>query len=186
MSDEAAHNRFQSLFRETERDLLGYALRRVDRPEDAADVVAETFLVAWRRLGDVPLGDSARLWLFGVARRQLANQNRSRLRQNRLADRLRRELPAAIAADPSSFDDGASWVLDALQRLGSEDRELITLSAWEGLEPSEIATVLQIRAATVRSRLHRARKRLRAELARDDAVSPHNLAAASPLSKEIR
>jgi RNA polymerase sigma-70 factor (ECF subfamily) len=71
-----AHIRFRRLFDDAERDLLAYALRRVDRPEDAADVVAETFLVAWRRLDDVPPGAQARLWLYGVARRQLANQRR--------------------------------------------------------------------------------------------------------------
>jgi hypothetical protein len=71
----AAHDereaRFARLFTDAERDILAYALRRVARPEDAADIVAETFLVAWRRLEDVPAGDGARLWLYGVARRQL-------------------------------------------------------------------------------------------------------------------
>lgn len=131
MSDVEAHARFQGLFRDTERDLLAYALRRVNRPEDAADVVAETFLVAWRRLDDVPPGDSARLWLFGVARRQVANQRRGQLRQNRLADRLRRELPTANLTDPSVADDGFGSIQAALRRLSSEDRELITLSGWD-------------------------------------------------------
>lgn len=80
---------FRSLFAGHSRALLGYALRRVSEPADAADVVAETFLVAWRRLDDVPTGSDARLWLFGTARRVLANQRRGALRRSRLADRLR-------------------------------------------------------------------------------------------------
>ena len=73
--------------------MLAYVLRRVERAEDAGDVVAETFLVAWRRMDKVPAGDEARLWLYGVARRQLANQRRGELRRSRLADRLRWSCP---------------------------------------------------------------------------------------------
>lgn len=165
--------RFRRLFDEAERDLLAYALRRVERPEDAADVVAETFLVAWRRLPEVPAGGEARLWLYGVARRQLANQRRGQLRRSQLVDRLRAELPAAMAtagsAAATADDDRAPLVRAALARLTEEDRELLTLSAWEGLSPGELATALELPAVTLRSRLHRARKRLRAELVRDHA-----------------
>jgi RNA polymerase sigma-70 factor (ECF subfamily) len=165
--------RFRRLFDDAERDLLAYALRRVERPEDAADVVAETFLVAWRRLPDVPAGSEARLWLYGVARRQLANQRRGHLRRSQLVDRLRGELPAAMAAagcgGAATDDDGAARVRAALARLTEEDRELLTLSAWEGLSPGELATALELPAVTLRSRLHRARKRLRVELDRDHA-----------------
>src|SRR4051812_33061810 len=97
MPAESGTDRFSRLFGDTERELLAYVLRRVDRAEDGADVVAETFLVAWRRLDSVPPGDEARLWLYGVARRQLANQRRGQLRRSRLADRLRAELPLAVA-----------------------------------------------------------------------------------------
>lgn len=165
---EDAHQRFRALFDDAERDLLAYALRRVDRPEDAADIVAETFLVAWRRLDDIPPGGEARLWLYGVARRQLANQRRGQLRRSQLADRLRDELPAAMAAAaaPAGEDDRVLGLRAALGRLDEADRELLTLSSWEGLSPAELAVVLQLPAVTLRSRLHRARKRLRAELHR--------------------
>ena len=63
------------------RDVLAYALRRAAGPEDAADVVAETFLIAWRRLSDIPAGAEARLWLYGVARHTLANQRRGERRR---------------------------------------------------------------------------------------------------------
>jgi RNA polymerase sigma factor (sigma-70 family) len=171
-SDDA--DRFRELFAATERDLLAYALRRVERPDHAADVVAETFLVAWRRLDTVPAGDQARLWLYGVARRQLANQRRGQLRRARLADRLRSELPAAVASVRDTDDHRVAAVRAALARLEEEDREILRLSSWEGLTPSETAAVMGLPSVTVRSRLHRARKRLRAELEADTpaAVAP--------------
>ena len=78
--------RFRHVYAEHFDRVLGYALRRVARPEDAADVVSETFLVAWRRLGDVPEEPRTRLWLYGVARRVLANQRRGDRRRTALGD----------------------------------------------------------------------------------------------------
>jgi RNA polymerase sigma factor (sigma-70 family) len=172
MSAEDPTHRFSRLFADTERELLAYALRRVDRAEDAADVVAETFLVAWRRLDRVPPGDEARLWLYGVARRQLANQRRGQLRRSRLADRLRAELPAAVALASVQEDHRVSAVHAALARLDEEDREILRLTSWEGLSPSEVATVLGVPGVTIRSRLHRARKRLRLEVLQQDGEAP--------------
>jgi len=173
MSSAAHEERFRRLFADTERALLAYAVRRVERAEDAADVVAETFLVAWRRLDAVPDGDEARLWLYGVARRQLANQRRSELRRSRLGDRLRSELRAADVTHPSD-DHRVAAVRAALARLEEEDREILRLSSWEELTPSEIAKAMGLPAVTVRSRLHRARKRLRGELLQ---LSPTALSA---------
>jgi RNA polymerase sigma-70 factor, ECF subfamily len=168
-SAELPADRFRRLFADTERELVAYVVRRVERPEDAADVVAETFLVAWRRLNDVPAGDEARLWLYGVARRQLANQRRGQLRRSRLADRLRAELPASVAAVAAPEDNRVAAVRAALARLDEEDREILRLSSWEGLAPAEIAAVMGVPGVTVRSRLHRARKRLRSQVLREDA-----------------
>jgi RNA polymerase sigma factor (sigma-70 family) len=172
VNPELPTDRFSRLFADTERELLAYALRRVDRAEDAADVVAETFLVAWRRMDRVPPGDEARLWLYGVARRQLANQRRGQLRRSRLADRLRAELPVAVASARSPEDHRIAAVRAALARLEEEDREILRLTSWEGLTPSEIAAVMGVPGVTVRSRLHRARKRLRSELLQLDASAP--------------
>jgi RNA polymerase sigma factor (sigma-70 family) len=163
MDDDPHARRFALLFDMHRRTVLGYALRRVDDPADAADAVAETFLIAWRRLGDVPLDPQARAWLLGVARRVLANQRRGAQRRVGLAERLGRELPALVAAfEPPSEAD--LTVRRALARLSEEDREVLLLTVWDGLAPTEIATVIGVRAVTVRSRLHRARRRLRAEL----------------------
>lgn len=163
MDDDPHARRFALLFDSHRRAVLGYALRRVDDPADAADAVAETFLIAWRRLRDVPLDPEARAWLLGVARRVLANQRRGARRQVGLAERLAFELPALVAAlEPPSETD--LTVRRALARLSDEDREVLLLAAWDGLTPAEIASVIGARPVTVRSRLHRARRRLRAEL----------------------
>jgi RNA polymerase sigma factor (sigma-70 family) len=177
VTSEPTKDRFHRLFSDTERELLAYLLRRVDRSEDAADVLAETFLVAWRRIDTVPEGDDGRLWLYGVARRQLANQRRGELRRTRLANRLRAELPVAVASACGAEDHRVAAVRAALARLEEEDREILRLSSWEGLAPSEIATVMGLPGVTVRSRLHRARKRLRTEVLQLDAAAP---ATASP------
>jgi RNA polymerase sigma factor (sigma-70 family) len=178
MERSHAERRFRALFDTHRRLVLGYALRRVDEPADAADVVADTFLIAWRKLGDVPEGEAARAWLLGVARRVLANQRRGERRRSGLADRLAGELAAVLPAERVSERDEA--VRHALARVSEEDRELLLLAGWEGLSPSEIAVATGTLAVTVRSRLHRARRRLRAELTalgwEGDPATVHTLA----------
>lgn len=157
------HERFERVYAANLALILGYAARRCAEPSDAADVAAEVFVVAWRRLADVPEGEE-RLWLFGVARRVLANQRRGRIRHHKLADRLRGEL--VLAAQLIGSNERAAGVREALQRLSEADRELLRLTAWDGLSPSEIAALEGVPAATVRSRLMRARSRLRDALGR--------------------
>ena len=174
MSDRPRRDEvFQRLYAAHFDQLLGYALRRVDRPEDAADVVAETFLVAWRRLPDVPPGDEARLWLYGVARRTLANHRRGDGRRDRLGQRLREQL-ATCVPDPAERVVENLAVENALATLGSADREVLQLSLWEGLEPREIADVLGVTTVVVRPRLSRARAPLR-DLLGNDPVPPGHL-----------
>jgi RNA polymerase sigma factor (sigma-70 family) len=160
---ELAKVRFGRLYREQARAVLAYALRRVDNPEDAADVVAETFLVAWRRLDEVPFGGSETLWLYAVARRVTANLRRAEGRRGRLAERLVESLRSESVAD-SVADGEAAEALRAMRDLGEEDRELLLLVSWEELSPGEAAKVLGISSLAARSRLHRARRRLRALL----------------------
>ena len=157
------------MYRAHVRALLAYAVRRVPSPDDAADVVAETMLVAWRRRHEAPPGDEARLWLFGVARRVLANHHRGDARRLRLGDRLGRELRLQLGdmadpVDPVQAVDESLAVREALDGLDEADREILRLAAWEGLGPHEIATVMDIGAVAARSRLHRARRRLRQRL----------------------
>jgi RNA polymerase sigma-70 factor, ECF subfamily len=168
---DAAEAQFARLYSDYGRDVLAYVLPRAAGPEDAADVVAETFLVAWRRARDIPAGPHARLWLFGVARRVLANQRRGQSRRTRLAERLRDESVAAEATQPGpSRSDRA--VLRALERLSKDDRELLLLAGWEELRSAQIARVLEISTVAARTRLHRARQRLRAELAAEEEDTP--------------
>jgi RNA polymerase sigma factor (sigma-70 family) len=157
---ELAQIRFGGLYRDQGRAILGYALRRVEEPEDAADVVAETFLVAWRRLDEVPIDARARLWLFGVARRVIANRHRAERRRTRLGERLAESLRAELATQPAPAGEAAE-ALRAMRELGDDDRELLLLVSWEELSPAEAAKVLGISSLAARSRLHRARRRLR-------------------------
>ena len=157
---EERQARFEHLYDQASLQVLGYALRRAGSPEDAADVVSETFLIAWRRLDEVPTGDEARLWLYGVARRVLANQRRGQQRRERLNARLRDEVAVVSARAMAERPAPDSTVMAALAGLEETDRELITLVAWEGLDRDQIATMLGCSRATVRVRLHRARHRL--------------------------
>lgn len=164
----SAEDRFTDLFERTHHSLLAYAVRRVADPADAADVVAEAFLVAWRRLDDVPAGEDAQPWMFGVARRVLANHHRGERRRNALGERLRASLSAVVPAP----EPPESAVQVAMRRLSADDQELLRLVAWEDLAHDQIAQVLQVPRGTVRVRLHRARRRLLAELQAVEAGSP--------------
>jgi RNA polymerase sigma factor (sigma-70 family) len=164
-TDPDARARFEELFRETRTDLLAYVLRRSPSAEDAADTLAETYVVAWRKLDAVPQGDRARLWLFGVARNLLL-QGASRHRvRHALAERLAAELRNARSFHAPPVDDERGAILRAaLSALPERDREIVTLTAWEGLTPRQIAVVIDASANVVRVRLHRARARLIREL----------------------
>jgi RNA polymerase sigma-70 factor (ECF subfamily) len=158
--DEDTDAWFARLYADNWDAILSYALRRTPVREDAADLVAETFLVAWRRAADVPAGPKARPWLYGVARRLLANQRRGARRRGRLVERLREDLAAAVQDEPPPSDEAV--VMEALAGLKEVDREVLMLAGWEQLEPAEIAIALEISAVAARSRLHRARRRFRA------------------------
>jgi RNA polymerase sigma-70 factor (ECF subfamily) len=160
--------RFRAVYDANYHRVLGYALRRAATREDAEDVVAETFLTAWRRLQEVPLGGDARLWLYGVARKALANQRRGQRRRGRLWSRLRAE-PTTAARPRADADDQLASLAAAFARLKDDDRELLALVAWEELDPGEGATVLGCSPNAARIRLHRARRRLARELQCTDA-----------------
>lgn len=177
-----AQTRLASLYAAHGREVLAYALRRAPTPEDAADAAAETFLVAWRRLREVPPEPESRLWLYGVARRALANQRRGAGRRGRLAERLRVEARAALAAAPA--DERHEAVLAALERLRADDRELLLLIGWEQLTPTQAARILDISAVAARARLHRARRRLGNALREDAPKAPRP--SPEPRTEEAR
>jgi len=168
-ASEQRRRRFEAVYDAHRRAILGYALRRTGCADDAADVIAETFLTAWRRLDDIPPDPEARLWLYGVARRVLANHHRGERRRSALADRLRSDL--ALGYDPPEADGEQALIAGAFRRLTDADRELLALAAWEGLDYGQIARVLGCSRNAVRIRLFRARKRFAAELAAGQARS---------------
>jgi RNA polymerase sigma factor (sigma-70 family) len=159
---------FEDAYRSSGTAVLGYALRRAETREDALDVVAETFTTAWRRRADLPVDpEEVRPWLFGIARRCLANATRSTHRATRLGERLAAALPGTDVPDPARLHEHSvirQQVGEALQQLSAEDRELVTLIAWEGLTPAQAAAALGLTPGATRVRLHRARTRLRAAL----------------------
>jgi RNA polymerase sigma-70 factor (ECF subfamily) len=148
--------RFEAIYREHAGAVTAYARRRL--PGRADDVVAETFLVAWRRFDDVPA--DALPWLYGVARRVVADLRRSSRRQSAVTDRLavepRGEAHVVPDVDPE--------LLAALGRIPERDRELLLLVYWEDLEPRRAARALGCSRATVATRLWRAHRRLKTEL----------------------
>lgn len=155
--------RFEALYQAYHGQVLGYLLRRTGSPEDAADVLAETFMTAWRRLDDLPPEPEARLWLYGVARKTLANHHRGERRRSALTTRLRADLVAAYR--PPEFTGELAQIAAAFKRLPPAAREVLALNAWEGLDYAQIAVVLGCSRNAVKIRLHRARKRFAAELA---------------------
>jgi RNA polymerase sigma factor (sigma-70 family) len=157
-------HRFEELYEAHWAPVLGYALRRTDNTDDAADVTAETFLTTWRRLDEVPAGDEARLWLYGTARRVLANHRRGQRRRLALADRLRGEL--ALTYRPPDYTGGVAEIAAAFRRMPQPDQELLALAGWEGLDAGQIAAVVGCSRNAARIRLHRARRRLAAEIER--------------------
>jgi RNA polymerase sigma factor (sigma-70 family) len=156
--------RFEELY-ETHFDaLLAYALRRSDT-DSAYDVVSETFLACWRRLDDVP--EDALPWLYGVARRMLANQRRSARRRQSLFSRLARDRAESSSPEPRSCSPALGA---ALARLSRREREALELSAWEGLDGNRAAVALGISPVAFRVRLHRAKRRLAEELEREESA----------------
>jgi RNA polymerase sigma-70 factor (ECF subfamily) len=166
--------RFENLFTCHHDPVLRYVVRRLDVREDAADLVAETFLIAWRRLDDVP-EKQALPWLYGVARRVLANHRRGEQRRHGLADKLREDLRAMPTVSEPSFE--LQYAAEAFQQLSDADRELLSLVAWEGLDTAQLAAALGCSRGTAAVRLHRARRRL--ERLIDHSTSGHATAVAA-------
>ncbi len=165
--DARAAERLEALFRRHHQAVVSYARRRVPR-DMADDVVASTFLVAWRRVDEVPA--DALPWLLAVARNVIATQRRGSRRRGAL--RLRLERAGTHATPQPTAEEPAGRVAAALQRLPANDREAITLIAWDGLRAAEAATVIGQSPAAFRVRLHRARRRLRRELDRSGQSDP--------------
>ena len=180
MTAEPRNQRFEALFREHYPAVRAYALRRSDA-DAAQDAVSETFLVAWRRLESVP--EDPLPWLYGVARRVLANQRRSANRRRALEERLAAAEPARGGTDPAERVGEVEAVAQALAQLRPDDREALMLSAWEGLDNTRAARASGCSRPAFGVRLHRARRRLAQAL---DAFELDPVAAQQLDSMEAR
>ena len=181
---ERSQVEFRRVYVEHHRDVYAYCLRR-SNADDALDAAAEVFLTAWRRMEDMPDGDSVLPWLYGVARRVLSRQWRGQRRLRRL--RLRAaalgrptsEGPERVLVQREEFD----LVLQALGRLRASDQEVLRLAAWDELPHVTIAALLGCSVNAVDQRLHRARRRL-AHQYRSLARHAHPVQVAAPTPEE--
>jgi RNA polymerase sigma-70 factor (ECF subfamily) len=159
--DEA---RFVDVYRRYGRQIQAYCARRTDGPQ-VADAVADTFLVAWRRIDQIPEGEAALLWLYAVAYRVVSHQWRHKARSRRLIQRLQG------LADIESFSPDVVLVTGeehrlvhlAAARLRPTDQEILRLTLWEELPHADVAVVLGIAITAVKERAYRARRNLAAE-----------------------
>lgn len=165
---------FRHLYDATRARLFAYALRRTRSPEDAADVTAEVFTIAWQKWSELPRNDPQILWLYAVARRVLANRYRKIGHQDEVVERLRAEAKRSLSDSTSPPVEESMLGAEAFARLKEPDREILMLSGWEGLNPSQLAYTLECSPLAARIRLHRARTRLTTAL---DAVGLNARAA---------
>ena len=156
---------FRRIYDDHYAAVLAYCLRRAPL-EDAKDASADVFLVAWRRLDQLPGGERTLPWLYGTARKTLANQRRSRSRLMRLMTRLRFNPPPPSVPPETAVirQQQDQEVLAALGRLKPGDREVIQLTMWEELRQAEIGELIGCSDRAVTMRLHRALRRLQHEL----------------------
>lgn len=151
---------FERLYSLLFRDISAYVSRRVPRDE-ADDVVAKIFAVAWRRFERVPQPPEDRLWLFGVARRCVADNQRSGVRQLRLNTRLWNEGSVTNKTAVTDSDPRYDQATAAMTQLKSLDREALQLVLWEGLTHHEAAAVMDCSVNAFELRYRRARNAVR-------------------------
>ncbi len=165
--------RFRALFADAYLDVIRFAQRRI-HPTHAEDVVAEAFLVAWRRLDDAPsIHGDLRAWLFGITRHCLMNARRGRDRQEALAVQLA-EVATSASRGGGPDPDLISWHIDlatAWKHLNAGEQEVLALTIYEDLTSPQAARVIGISSAAYRLRLMRARRELRQHLDHADPAS---------------
>jgi RNA polymerase sigma-70 factor (ECF subfamily) len=155
-----SHEQFERIYQDCYAAVQRYTARRV--PAAAVqDVVADTFLTAWRRYPE--LSGEPLPWLLGIARRTAANQRRGGARREALRERLRGE--QHTSDEPPGLDDDDPQLEAALATLSERDREALTLVAWDGLEHRVAASVMGCSTGAFTVRVHRARRKLERSLA---------------------
>lgn len=171
---------FIQLYRRYQPQILAYARRRLSE-EDAVEVVADTFLTAWRHLSSVP--DDPLPWLYRTAGNSAANQRRRNSRWGRLQDRVRAGSRHPMSPDPAVATVRNDTLSTALAALSEKDREVLRLAAWEGLDGAELAAALGCSLGTAKVRLHRARQRLARLLEHADHMTSTKSTMATEISR---
>jgi RNA polymerase sigma-70 factor, ECF subfamily len=167
--------RFEQVFRDHARTVLSFVLTRT-RPEEAKDVVAQTFLVAWRRFSELP--EEPLPWLIGVARRTLADGHRADRRREALWRRLSGKYGVtSVDVDVPERLHLRGSIGAALHSLSPDDRDILVLVAWEGFTVERLAESLGCSKPTASVRLHRARRRFAALLDKADGKSHEETSA---------
>jgi RNA polymerase sigma-70 factor, ECF subfamily len=163
----ADESRFVEVYESFFRLVYGYCMRRTT-PDKVDDAVADTFLVAWRRIGDVPDGAAALPWLYGVAFRVLNTQWRARSRRSQLETKLDSVgvVPVSSVEDYVVVGEEYQQVLQALSRLRVSDQEIIRLSLWEELSHADIGVIFDISPDAAKQRFYEARRHLGREFNR--------------------
>ena len=160
MTQTEREKRFEDVYQDSWPAVFRYALRRTSSYADAQDVVVETFMTLWRHLDDVQ--DPALPWLFGVARRAVANRLRQRGREKSVLARISETIVVAASEDPPDGDDDLDGLFRALRRLKEDDREVLLLVAWEGLSHEEAGRALGCSRNAFTKRFMKAKSRLEA------------------------
>ncbi|MEZ5176669.1 MAG: sigma-70 family RNA polymerase sigma factor [Acidimicrobiia bacterium] len=168
IGDDEAVERFEELYRTHYRKIVAYARRRTHSIEDADDVAATTFSVAWRRLEDLVGADEPLAWLYGVAYRTVLSHRRGVARAAQLVERAASQHSGMVESVESSIvtRDQLERAAAAVDTLSRSDQEILRLVGWEECSHAEIAQILDISRVLVRTRLLRARRRLQTAYAR--------------------
>lgn len=177
--DGSKQERIERMFRDEYGAVLAYAAMRADL-DVAKDTAAQTFLVAWRRLDEVPI--PPRAWLIGVARRALADSRRSQNRQDALRSRLSVVERVTAAADGPERAGDREVVLAALDQLRVDDSELLRLVYWDDLSCRQAAESLGCSVTALKVRLVRARRRFQQAIQQLEGV-PSNCGASGNAPK---
>jgi RNA polymerase sigma-70 factor (ECF subfamily) len=159
-ADIAGEPRFRALYQDNYRPVLVYVTNRLGPSDEVADIVAEVFTTAWRRLADVPAPPAERHWLFGTARRVISRRRRGAARHSNLM----RRLSAQRGGDYEPFgraDPARERLLTAISQLKKADREALMLVHWDGLSYAEAGAAMGCSANAIGIRAHRAKARLR-------------------------
>ena len=164
MTGPDAETKFERMYQAHHKQVLAYCLRR--SRSEGWDVAADTFAVAWRRIDVAPDDEGALPWLYTIARKVLANTHRKHASAARLTARIGGV--ARVSPVEPDIQVVRRWeeqrVVEAVDRLRPNDREVLRLVTWEELSHSQIADMLGISVTAVGQRVHRATKRLRRQL----------------------